>query len=174
MLVYEKTQKKPLKVVCPEETINLIQSQSEQMINRVSAITNTSAKQALSCDGTAISRDVVHEKEKEETVQARSPAAKDKMQQLNEESKAAAAEKIDVRMLSTESSVSQKLLDSKLTDDAEMISAPVSLPESRQSQSDESSEQTLSEFIAQLPHSFLIYPGLISRIYHDHKVLPKY
>ena len=51
MLVYEKAEKKPLKVVCSEENINFIKSQPASLIDRLKTET------ALSCDGTAIRRD---------------------------------------------------------------------------------------------------------------------
>ena len=66
MLVYEKAEKKPLKIICPEETVKLIKAQPEQMIKKVSAVTDRGAKQALSCDGTAIPRDNIKGEEEEE------------------------------------------------------------------------------------------------------------
>ena len=39
MLVYEKAEKKPLKVICPEETVKLIKAQPESMIEKVCAVT---------------------------------------------------------------------------------------------------------------------------------------
>ena len=67
MLVYEKAEKKPLKVICPEETVKLIKAQPESVIEKVSAVTYKGAQNALSCDGTAIPRDnKLEEEEKKE------------------------------------------------------------------------------------------------------------
>ena len=57
MLVYEKAKKKPLKIVCSEDNINLIKSQPRSVIQKVNKLTQGESS-ALSCDGTAIPRDI--------------------------------------------------------------------------------------------------------------------
>ena len=57
MLVYEKAQKRPLKVVCSEEDLKLISAQPPSIIQKLDDLTKQGSKTALSCDGTAIPRD---------------------------------------------------------------------------------------------------------------------
>lgn len=57
MLVYEKAEKKPLKVICSDEHLNLIKKQPLSMIEKLEE------EAALSCDGTAIRRDSKPEEE---------------------------------------------------------------------------------------------------------------
>ena len=59
MLVYEKAKKKPLKLVCSPDNVNLIKTQPKAVIDRINRMTAGSpATTNLSCDGTAIFRDL--------------------------------------------------------------------------------------------------------------------
>lgn len=62
MLVYEKAEKKPLKVVCSDEHLNLIKTLPLSIIEKLEE------EAALSCDGTAIRRDTKPEKESKDAL----------------------------------------------------------------------------------------------------------
>ena len=55
MLIYEKAIKRPLKVVCKEEEIEMIQQLPESLIPKLRDPCQIST--ALSCEGTAITRE---------------------------------------------------------------------------------------------------------------------
>ena len=58
MLIYEKAEKKPLKLICSPENINLIKAQPRSVIQKFDQmITKNKTTDNLSCDGTAIPRD---------------------------------------------------------------------------------------------------------------------
>jgi len=61
MLIYEKAEKKPLKLVCSDQNLELIKSQPRSVIERLTEMTNGNSQAppttALSCDGTAIPRE---------------------------------------------------------------------------------------------------------------------
>ena len=56
MLIYEKAIKRPLKVVCKDEDVKLIQQLPESLVPKLRDPHNISA--ALSCEGTAITREL--------------------------------------------------------------------------------------------------------------------
>ena len=138
MLIYEKAIKRPLKVVCKDEDIQLIQQLPESLIPKLRDPHQISA--ALSCEGTAITREL------------KPPLADQKANEEMQTSEAAEATPTTA-MISTISSSLPSLND------------PDMAPKQAPLVSSSKDEQTVfTEFVQRIPHSYLVYPGLIERI----------
>ena len=57
ILIYEKAEKKPLKIICSPENVSLIKAQPRSVISKLDEMLIGSKQAALSCDGTAIPRE---------------------------------------------------------------------------------------------------------------------
>ena len=133
MLIYEKAIKRPLKVVCKEEDIELIRQLPESLVPKLRDPHQISS--ALSCEGTAIPREL-------------KPLLDD--QKANEEMQASEAAEATTMINTTSNSLS----------DSDM--APRKAASDPFADKDE--QALLTHFIRRIPHSYLVYPGLIERI----------
>ena len=154
MLVYEKAKKKPLKIVCSEDNINLIKSQPRSVIQKVNKLTQ-GENSALSCDGTAIPRDI---DDKEEIKQEEGRDSDVTMQSTATSAAHASAQSV------SKSDMPTVISDAEMSNSEGITKKPVEAEEDKE----------MEDFMAKVPHSFLIYPNLISSIYDNSDTVVKY
>jgi len=140
MLVYEKAVKNPLQIVCSEETLSLIKGQSREVIQRASDYANP---RPLSCDGTAIPRDT-------------------RQEQSQRESNA-----FQLTMTTADGTATELSMASAQSSESKRLESPVDIEMLTSSSWTEADEAAYKRFMDQIPHTFLILPGLIERIHRD-------
>ena len=136
MLIYEKAVKRPLKVVCKDEDIQLIQQLPESLVPKLRDPHQISA--ALSCEGTAISREL-------------KPPLADQLANEEMQTSEATAATTATTMINTTS-------NSLTAPDMAPKKAPLDFL------SDKEEQTVFTEFVQRIPHSYLVYPNLIERI----------
>ena len=151
MLVYEKAKKEPLSIVCKEEDVKLIKSQPRAVIDKLSQklqtkqTENEEKGEPLSCDGTAMSRD---------------------NNEIKTDGEASDLTMIDTSARSSATMKTESAQKSAAGSDTEMI---LSTAESTARKSDNKvsveDDKAVDELMVKLPHSYLIYPSLVQKLF---------